>query len=495
MKENKLNFESESLTVDYITFNFERLNESRKADLINYFYKLGFNFYDTDRKYRNAFDEPIKYNSKNLYQIRFIKNITSHWKGIAVAFPDDSAAYFYKLVKNYQIQWDLFDLGILSRFDLNYLRPLQLDEGYSVTQFLRTSQEEIRKKRINAKLESSLNQEILKIASRRSSRCARIYTTDNSLKFEIELRNNLIKDCNYLLVAGSFEELESKLVEEYISYFGKLLPFQYSYTDWLAEKLRPSRVNLKRYSQTTLCSDYLDIELQTRVGSLEPKKFLTFLEFLKFSSSLDYKTEIFDGDPYQVVIFRVKDFLDVSHSHYNSQDEYYKMQKTRDFLRDLQQNLFISCFTDSYFKSIVTIPKLELYKCKKSKCWLTRVLLFEELFDYQYPFIYPDLFETESIKFNKDQYLVRFEVIRLFSSKSPTKKFYLREFFQQYKVSNQRICNMKQIFIESIQEFYQFGLIQPKVKLMSHNYYLDIQDLNTFNISDGFILYEKIVSK
>ena len=167
MKGNKFNFESESLTVDYITFNFDRLNESRKADLINYFYKLGFNSYDTDRKYRNAFDEPIKYNSKNLYQIRFIKNITPHWKGIAVAFPDDSAAYFYKLVKNYQIQWDLFDLAILSRFDLNYLRPLQLDEGYSVTQFLRTSQEEIRKKRINAKLESSFNQEILKIASRR----------------------------------------------------------------------------------------------------------------------------------------------------------------------------------------------------------------------------------------------------------------------------------------------------------------------------------------
>ena len=48
---------------------------------------------------------------------------------------------------------------------------------HSVTQFLRTSQEEIRRKRINAKLESSLNNQILKIASRRSSRCARIYTT------------------------------------------------------------------------------------------------------------------------------------------------------------------------------------------------------------------------------------------------------------------------------------------------------------------------------
>ncbi len=80
----------------------------------------------------------------------------------------------------------------------------------------------------------------------------------------------------------------------------------------------------------------------------------------------------------------------------------------------------------------------------------------EELFDYQYPFVYPDFFQTESIKFNKDQYLVRFEVIQLFSSKSVSKKFYLREFFQQHKVSNQRIRNMKQIFIELIQEFYQF---------------------------------------
>ena len=43
-----------------------------------------------------------------------------------------------------------------------------------------------------------------------------------------------------------------------------------------------------------------------------------FLKFLKFITSLDYKTEIFDGDSYRIIIFRVKDFLDVSHSHYNS---------------------------------------------------------------------------------------------------------------------------------------------------------------------------------
>ena len=79
MSKNKLSFASENLTVDYLTFNFEKLDKTRKANLINYFYKLGFNSYDTDRKYRNAFDESIKHNSKNLYQIKFIKNITPHW--------------------------------------------------------------------------------------------------------------------------------------------------------------------------------------------------------------------------------------------------------------------------------------------------------------------------------------------------------------------------------------------------------------------------------
>lgn len=37
------------------------------------------------------------------------------------------------------------------------------------------------------------------------------------------------------------------------------------------------------------------------------------------------------------------------------------------------------------------------------------------------------------------------------------------------------------------------NLLQSKVKFMSHNYYLNIQGLNTFNIFDGFILYKKLV--
>lgn len=61
------------------------------------------------------------------------------------------------------------------------------------------------------------------------------------------------------------------------------------------------------------------------------------MKFLKSITSLDSKTEIFDGDSYRIITFRVKDFLDVSHYHYNSRNEYYKMKKIRDFLLlDLQ---------------------------------------------------------------------------------------------------------------------------------------------------------------
>ena len=84
------------------------------------------------------------------------------------------------------------------------------------------------------------------------------------------MRNNLIKDYNYLLVQDSFEELELKLVEEYIFYFE--YPFNILILIYLMETL---------------------------------------------------------------ILFKVKDFLDASHSHYNSQDKYYKMQKTRECIRYL----------------------------------------------------------------------------------------------------------------------------------------------------------------
>ena len=43
--------------------------------------------------------------------------------------------------------------------------------------------------------------------------------------------------------------------------------------------------------------------MKTAFGSFEPKKFIMFLKFFKFTTSLDYKTKIVDGDSYQIIIF------------------------------------------------------------------------------------------------------------------------------------------------------------------------------------------------
>jgi len=49
--------------------------------------------------------------------------------------------------------------------------------------------------------------------------------------------------------------------------------------------------------------------------------------------------------------------------------------------------------------------------------------------------------------------------------------------------------------------FYEFRnyinkeQLEPKVKLMLRNNYVTITDLITFNISEDFILYEKIIRK
>lgn len=88
----------------------------------------------------------------------------------------------------------------------------------------------------------------------------------------------------------------------------------------------------------------------------------------------------------------------------------------------------------------------------------------DDLFHYQYPFRFPDLFEGDLTKHER---LVRIELIKTFSSKDVEKRFHIRQFFNTYKISNQKIKDVKRIFIDIIHK------------------------LTTSNISDGIILYEK----
>ena len=86
---------------------------------------------------------------------------------------------------------------------------------------------------------------------------------------------------------------------------------------------------------------------------------------------------------------------------------------------------------------------------------------------------------------------MRVKSIKAFSCKDVEKFFHLREFFYTYKISNQKIKEIKQIFIDLIHILQQQQLIEQHLLLLSNRTRINISQLTTSNISDGIILYEK----
>ena len=120
---------------------------------------------------------------------------------------------------------------------------------------------------------------------------------------------------------------------------------------------------------------------------------------------------------------------------------------------------------------------------------VVRVWLVEELFYYSYPFFLPNFFDN---KLNKDQFQVAFKFIQVFSSINIEKVFWVQEFISS-KVSNQRKTTIKKYFIEVIQLLQKYDLIENNYKYISQGNVYKTPKLDVKNISEGFILYEKLV--
>ena len=47
--------------------------------------------------------------------------VSSYWNGVYIAFLGKSAAFFYQLLKEKKIDWNLFPAAKINRLDLNYI--------------------------------------------------------------------------------------------------------------------------------------------------------------------------------------------------------------------------------------------------------------------------------------------------------------------------------------------------------------------------------------
>ena len=343
----------------------------------------------------------------------------------------------------------------------------------------------------NVNFEKNSKGLIFKIGNRKSNHYSRIYEGKNFLKFEHEMKGRFLQKYHTLLVQNRLEEFEYHLTQYFLYRFGKILPLDYSYTDWLVIKLRPIRK--QSIPKSFLNSEYFQ---SNNLSLLDDRKnFLMRLQFLAYTQHLDFKIDSL-GDPpyrtrYRLVIFRIQDFLKFQNPMVKSTN-YYQIKKLKKFFNELQRNSLVTSFTDNQFRSLVTIPEVRVWKSKKqNNSLIARVWIAEELFHYNYPFLLRDFFRK---KYTKDEFQVQFEILKVFCSVSIKKEFFVKEFLDSYSsvLSNQRRTKIKKLFIQFVGSLKEHDLIESNYKIISNGLLVDIDELTTTNIEQGFVIYERL---
>lgn len=154
MNQKSLNFGDQKLVVDYISFKFQSSNQSTKAEVANYLFKLGFNSYQESSKLAKPIKQPILENTNNSFEVCFVID-NSYWDGILLHFSGSNAGRFYFLSTQKLIDWTIFSSAILSRFDLYYSRQTTPRDKLSSTDFLTNSYTKLKQTTKTLKLEKN----------------------------------------------------------------------------------------------------------------------------------------------------------------------------------------------------------------------------------------------------------------------------------------------------------------------------------------------------
>ena len=270
-------------------------------------------------------------------------------------------------------------------------------------------------------------------------------------------------------------------------YLGKVLPLEYSYLNWLVYTLRPISTNIFKLNvnQLGLDSDYIKATTQS-----DPIDLVRLIQFLKFTRNLPYDTELLDDGNVvlRVFTFRIRDFL----TSLNQTQNQYQVAKLYAFFEGLHKSVVIESFHDRHFRCLAAVPLSKVYSpTKPGQPLIAKVWLADDLFHYEFSFYLPDLFLG---KLKKHQLNVRIHILERFSTQNIEKIFYIRKFCQNYpaQLSHQQTRKLKINFLESIAVLKQCNLIDNRYKIISDGKLQDIQELTSRNISERFVIYEKI---
>jgi len=306
-------FELESLNVDYIRFNLIYLDRIKMLELASYFQTLQFNSYQKDRDESKSLQK-IKFNSKNKFELVFIL-YTKYHKGTHLEFSGFHAEKIYGLMKQKRIKWENLRKfnPILRRFDICYDRLNQPTDRMSSKEFINYCFQEFQISHPCTNLIVEKNQQglVFKIGHRRSEKYYRLYTKNNSLRFEFEIKYNRSKmnDLYHLLLEYRFEEFEKTLSYQFFKYSFKIFSCcrHPEHIDWLMKRVRPYQHKNKLSKQESILhSDYIS---HFAFEQFEQKlDLITFLQLLVYVRTLNYQTKSLKSN-FREFKFRLGDFL------------------------------------------------------------------------------------------------------------------------------------------------------------------------------------------
>ena len=139
-------------------------------------------------------------------------------------------------------------------------------------------------------------------------------------------------------------------------------------------------------------------------------------------------------------------------------------------------------FSDGSFRSYVSFPYVDSHNPFRNS-WVIEVFIVEELFNFSYPFIFPESFLRGKYK---NDFRLKLLLIQSLSVKDQQKKLDIQELFQRVTTSNNRMVQMKENLIELLQELVEKKSLGPEIQIISKSgkkKHMQIKNLTSSSIT------------
>jgi hypothetical protein len=321
----------------------------------------------------------------------------------------------------------------------------------------------------------------LALNNRRAQTYFRIYSKpDNLIRTEMELKKPSILNQVFEINSEHFETL---VLKHFFCNLGFIVPLELPEFTWLVFKLRKIKSKpIFAGNTNTLGFNYIKFNIIIK----EPQNLVNFAQLLSYTQKLNYSSNLLGDINYRKFTFRISDFVRYKNPGITRID--YEVKKLLSFFSTLQQNSLIQYFSDMKYRSLITIPIINIRKIDQH--WETEIFIADNLYNYWLPYIIPDIFNS---KLSKHEFDVRFKILESFLTQGIRKKLDINKFFSNYsKLSNSNKTKVKKYFINGLEKFQRHGLIENNFKILAHDVWLEKQNLIESDIKNRIYFYEKI---